>query len=250
MEWRHRAHDRPDWAWHHSCRSVLHVHVGRHSTGPAPVLFGGCARRRSGQRWADAKVPTAGVAGPARLELCGPRARCGFGTTGRASLPQVGRDGRGESGAVSLRFGCTGTAENPARFRFASDAQELFVGWLAELEAKIRRNELHAALVSHLSKYRSLMPSLALLFHLADAAVNGAKSDTVSFRHAEEAAAWCRYLESHARRVYSCIVTPRLRAARELAEKIKQRKIGADGFFSCRDVYLKGWSGLDSPEVG
>ena len=140
-------------------------------------------------------------------------------------------------------------AENPARFRFASDAQELFVGWLAELEAKIRRNELHAALVSHLSKYRSLMPSLALLFHLADAAVNGAKSDTVSFRHAEEAAAWCRYLESHARRVYSCIVTPRLRAARELAEKIKQRKIGADGFFSCRDVYLKGWSGLDSPEV-
>jgi len=43
--------------------------------------------------------------------------------------------------------------------------------------------------------------------------------------------------------------TPRLRAARELAEKIKQRKIGADGFLSCRDVYLKGWSGLDSPEV-
>jgi hypothetical protein len=24
---------------------------------------------------------------------------------------------------------------------------------------------------------------------------------------------------------------------------------GADGFFSCRDVYLKGWSGLDSPEA-
>ena len=44
-------------------------------------------------------------------------------------------------------------------------------------------------------------------------------------------------------------MTPQLRAARELADKIKQRKVGADGFFSCRDVYLKGWSGLDSPEA-
>lgn len=25
--------------------------------------------------------------------------------------------------------------------------------------------------------------------------------------------------------------------------------MGADGFFSCREVYLKGWSGLDSPEA-
>jgi hypothetical protein len=34
-----------------------------------------------------------------------------------------------------------------------------------------------------------------------------------------------------------------------LAEKIKQRKVGQDGFFSCRDVYLKGWSGLDTPDA-
>jgi len=46
--------------------------------------------------------------------------------------------------------------------------RELFIEWLAELEAKIRGDELHPALVSHLSKYRSLMPSLALLFELAD----------------------------------------------------------------------------------
>ena len=35
----------------------------------------------------------------------------------------------------------------------------------------------------------------------------------------------------------------------ELAEKIKKRKVGADGFFCCREVYLKGWSGLDTPEA-
>jgi putative DNA primase/helicase len=140
-------------------------------------------------------------------------------------------------------------AENPARFRFSADAQGLFINWLADLEAKIRAGELHPALTSHLSKYRSLMPAVALLFELADTAASGGNADAVSLHHARQAAAWCDYLESHARRVYCCIVTPQLRAARELAEKIKQRKIGADGFFSCRDVYLKGWSGLDSPEA-
>jgi putative DNA primase/helicase len=133
-------------------------------------------------------------------------------------------------------------AEDPARFRFASDAQELFTEWRAELEAKIRGDELHPALVSHLSKYRKLMPALAVLFHLAETAAGNGDADTVSLRHAQQAAAWCEYLESHARRVYSCIVTPQLRAARELADKIKHRKVGTERFFSCRDVYLR--SGL------
>ena len=42
-------------------------------------------------------------------------------------------------------------------------------------------------------------------------------------------------------------MTPQLRAAGELADKIKRRKLGTA--FSCRDVYLKGWTGLDSPEA-
>ena len=148
-------------------------------------------------------------------------------------------------------------AENPARFRFGSDAQELFIEWLAELEAKIRGDELHPALISHLSKYRGLMPNLALLFELAERSVfdvfDGStlahSENFVSLENTQRAAEWCDYLESHARRVYSCIVTPQLRAARELADKIKRRKVGADGFFSCRDVYTKGWSGLDLPEA-
>jgi putative DNA primase/helicase len=148
--------------------------------------------------------------------------------------------------------------EDAPRFRFAADAQELFVEWLAELEAKVRGEELHPALVSHLSKYRKLMPALALLFELADHAAEGfagfeggswGDRPEISLAQAQRAAAWCEYLESHARRVYSCVVTPQLRAARELAEKIRARKVGADGFFSCREVYLKGWSGLDSPEA-
>ncbi len=136
-------------------------------------------------------------------------------------------------------------AERPVSLHFESEAQELFADWLAGLEFKVRGDDLHPALVSHLSKYRSLMPTLALLFELADSA---GCSNSISLKHAQLAAQWCEYLASHARRVYSCITTPQLRAARELAQKIKQRKVGADGPFSCRDVYLKNWSGLDTPE--
>jgi putative DNA primase/helicase len=148
-------------------------------------------------------------------------------------------------------------AEEPALFLFDSDAQELYIECLAELEGKIRGNDLHPALISHLSKYRSLMPSLALLFELADRASSegfdgsqlALSQNFVTLRHARQAAAWCDYLESHARRVYSCIVTPQLRAAHELAGKIKRRRVGVGGSFSCREVYLNGWTGLDSPEA-
>jgi putative DNA primase/helicase len=119
---------------------------------------------------------------------------------------------------------------------------------------KLRGNELHPALVSHLSKYRKLMPALALLFELADLAVAGlditdSSNLLVSLEHTRQAAAFCDYLESHANRIYSCVTTPQMRAAQELADRIKTRRVGADGFFSCRDIYLKGWSGLDSLEA-
>jgi hypothetical protein len=148
-------------------------------------------------------------------------------------------------------------SENPMKFQFAPDAQELFIEWLTDIEGRIRSGELHPALAAHLSKYRKLMPVLALLFELADrassvgfdGALMAGPANFVSLEHTRQAAAFCDYLASHARRVYSCVVTPQLRAARELAEKIRKRKIGADGSFSCREIYLKGWSGLDSPQA-
>jgi putative DNA primase/helicase len=153
------------------------------------------------------------------------------------------------------------SAENPARFRFDPDAQQLFIDWLSELEAKIRGDELHAALTAHLGKYRSLMPSLALLFELADLASSvgfdgtslTATQNLVGLKSTQQAAAFCDYLESHACRIYSAIVTPQLRAARELADHVKKKHIrnrdGGFDWFAARDVYLKCWSGLDSPEA-
>jgi putative DNA primase/helicase len=152
-------------------------------------------------------------------------------------------------------------AASPLRFRFSPEAQELFVQWIGELEAKIRGADLHPALVAHLSKYRSLMPSLALLFELADLACfegfDGLRSATphavVTLEHAIQAAEWCDYLESHAQRVYSCAVSPQLRGARELLSHIKKKRLrsrdGGFDWFSARDVYTKGWTGLDNPDA-
>jgi putative DNA primase/helicase len=139
--------------------------------------------------------------------------------------------------------------ESPSRLRFDRDAQQLFVEWLAELEGKIRGGEMHPALTAHLAKYRRLMPAIAALFELADDVAANRMSETVCLKQAQRAAAWCEYLESHARRVYASLVSPQLRAARELADKIRQRKIGETGSFSCREIYWKGWRGLDSPEA-
>jgi len=141
-------------------------------------------------------------------------------------------------------------ADPPLHLRFDGDSQQLFFAWLAELEHKVRgENGLHPAMVAHLAKYRSLMPSLAALFELADRAADDGEltgTVTVSLEHTQQAEAWCVYLESHARRVYSCVVSPQCMAARELARHIQAGDVGNP--FTSRDVYIKGWSGLDDSE--
>lgn len=98
-------------------------------------------------------------------------------------------------------------------------------------------------MIGHLSKYRSLMPSLAALFEIADrVADDGHLDDEVSVNvdHASQAVAFCAYLESHARRVYSCMVSPESRAAHELARHISNGDLQAT--FTTREIYLKGWA--------
>jgi hypothetical protein len=153
--------------------------------------------------------------------------------------------------------------EQPRLYKFDPLAQELFVDWLTRLEQKLRNAGLHPALVCHLSKYRSLMPSLALLFQLADDDPDEAsegfeggggcplpnnKRYLVSLEHAKQAAAFCEYLEAHARRVYSMIISPERAAAAELGRHLAAGWKRAEGTFTMRDVYQNDWSRLDTPE--
>jgi hypothetical protein len=142
-------------------------------------------------------------------------------------------------------------SENPVALHFAPDAQELFFVWWGELENRIRNDSagLAPAFISHLAKYRSLLPSLAGLFELADRAASDELSTDkvlISLAHTKQAAALCDFLESHARRAYASVISPETRAARELARHIQAGDLPSP--FTTRAVYLKGWSGLNTPD--
>jgi hypothetical protein len=100
----------------------------------------------------------------------------------------------------------------------------------------VRKGDLHPALESHLSKYRSMVPSLALLCHLADGRI-----DHVSKAAIERAIAWSGYLWSHAKRIYGMGIGE-TSPAKKLAARIKKGQL-FDGF-NARDVYNKNWSGV------
>ncbi len=123
--------------------------------------------------------------------------------------------------------------------RFADDAQTLFDSWRKQLELTLRKGAEHAAIESHLSKYRSLIPSLALICHLVDAGSGPVSKDALV-----RALNWGRYLETHVRRVYSVGMSADSSAAHELIKLIRRGSLSSP--FRVRDVYRNGHSGLDS----
>jgi putative DNA primase/helicase len=105
-------------------------------------------------------------------------------------------------------------------------AQELFDGWRADLERRLRAEEDHPVLLSHLAKYRSLLPSLALLFHLIDGVDTGRRGP-VSRVAAAQAAAWCEYLAAHARRLYGAVTDAARVAAALLATRLSHGRLAS-----------------------
>ena len=142
--------------------------------------------------------------------------------------------------------GCITEVNKIPYMRFSEDAQELFIAWLHELQEKLCNPENSPIIREHFGKYRSLMPSLALQFHLIDIA-DGMSSGPVSLSAAQMAAAWCEYLESHARRIYGMAEDITARAAGILADRIQAGKL--ENNFTAREVQRKGWELLSEKEV-
>jgi Protein of unknown function (DUF3987) len=144
-------------------------------------------------------------------------------------------------------FGATTTDEDsiPA-LRFAPQAQETFDAFREDLEGRLRSGELSPPLEAHLAKYRSLMPALALLFAAVEYVGGTAQPGAVGPKPALQAWAWCDYLESHARRLYSSAENPAMEGARALLERIKAGEV-KDGT-TIREIYRHHWTRLDTPE--
>ena len=133
--------------------------------------------------------------------------------------------------------------------QFTPIAQGVADEWHDELEHRLRSDVLDAspAFASHLSKYRSLMPSLALLFHLVGIAAGETSGGPVSEGPTKLACDWCDFLEAHARKIYDVELDRGKSAARALATKIQAAAI-IDGQ-TVRDIYRHQWSGLKSDEI-
>jgi hypothetical protein len=125
---------------------------------------------------------------------------------------------------------------------FDKDAQELFNTWYQENETMLRTGSLSPSEHSHFAKYRSLVPGLALLFHL----LNG-HQDLVRKDNLQTALQFARYLKSHAKRTYGSVNGLDSAPAKALARKLLEGKLVDD--FTQRSVLHKGWAGLSNKDA-
>jgi uncharacterized protein DUF3987 len=144
--------------------------------------------------------------------------------------------------SAALKLGAEkGPYDKAPYLRLEEAAHEDFLGWRTDLERRLRSGELSPALEGHLAKYRKLVPSLALINHLADSGAG-----PVSQRALLKALAAADYFESHARRVYGSADEAELAAAKAILKHIRNGDL-QDGFTG-RDVHQKAWAHLTERE--
>jgi|GEM_PF-2500814 len=118
---------------------------------------------------------------------------------------------------------------SPVVTSFEQEAQTVFNHWLESLERRIRSGGLSPIIASHISKYRSLLPSLALIFEVitnpAFCVQNIVRQEIlpkVSLGNLNLAIKWVEFLEKHARNLF--LDSPsEANPAALLAEKILQK---------------------------
>jgi hypothetical protein len=126
-------------------------------------------------------------------------------------------------------------------FHFSSTGQQLFNAWYVQNEKQLTDGGLDPARQSHFAKYRSLIPALALLFHLLEG-----HSDSVCEDCVTRAIAFSEYLKKHANRIYASVSGHDHASTRVLAKRLLDGQL-SEGF-TCRTLVLKGWAGLATKE--
>ncbi len=132
-------------------------------------------------------------------------------------------------------------------FKFDDEAQELYYQWLDELNVRIINSDEDSIFKQHLEKYSSLLPKLALIFHLVDISSKVKPEGDIPKEQLLRAISWCEYLETHAKKVYNISSNYLTDAARKIVKLIKNKEL--ENGFTARDLYRRGLSGLDSKTV-
>ena len=108
-------------------------------------------------------------------------------------------------------------------FRFDDEAQAIFIDWSRDLHRAHACRRTIRSSEQHLAKFDKLFPALALILHLLRWRGDRLPGP-VNRGAALRAAAWCEYLEAHARRCYGLLTDDGLRAAQALADKLRTRR--------------------------
>ena len=130
--------------------------------------------------------------------------------------------------------------------RFDEAAQEVFIEWSGDLHRAKLPAEEHPIIAQHLAKFDKLFPALALdppPGRVRRHRAAGAGDAEAALR----AAAWCEYLEAHARRCYGLLCDDGLRRRKPWRTKVRQGKL-SDGF-TARDVRRNQWRYLTGDEA-
>lgn len=129
-------------------------------------------------------------------------------------------------------------ATNSHFVTFDDEAAAHFVRWQTDLELLLRSGDLSASIESHLSKYRKLVPALALINHLVDFGIGA-----VGIASLERAIGYVEYFKSHAFRIYGAATHGDVTTAHSILARIRKGDL-ADGF-TLRDIHQRDWSGLN-----
>jgi putative DNA primase/helicase len=146
---------------------------------------------------------------------------------------------------VALKMGAIrGDFDRVPWLRFDEAAYADFLDWRKDLEQRLRSGDMSPALEGHLSKYRKLVPALALINHIADYKDG---QGAVSHEALSKALKFAKYLESHAKRVYRSSAEREVAAAKAILARILKGDL-SDGF-TARDIYQRDWSNLSDREA-
>ena len=137
--------------------------------------------------------------------------------------------------------------------RFSDEAQTLADAWTDAINIEYREVEkVCEAFGSHLGKYRSFMPSLALIYHMIFWASGEEQNfDRVSLKATQLAAASVDLFKEHARKIYAPALRSEILSAHNIMAKIKRRMV-VDGtsVSELSQRHLKGMANADAAWKG
>lgn len=125
----------------------------------------------------------------------------------------------------------------PLALKFSEEAQNCFDRAREVFENDCLKYADNPALQAHLTKYRKLIPALALVIHCCDQ-----KTGPVGLEPVQKAFRWADYLKSHATKLYGA-TTGAAHSARLLSKKILSKKLVTE--FTLRQLRRHNWQGLE-----